>query len=103
MPTPPCSEIPALLPLIQAEIALAASSAGRAESAGSQGEFCRAQHLYTEAERRLTSILGAICKLTDSEAGAIEPAFSEVENRLARLRGFFFHLEHCRHHVRSIS
>jgi hypothetical protein len=48
-----------------------------------------AQQWHDNADGRCTTILGRIRQLTDAEADALEPAFTEVENRLSRLRHFF--------------
>jgi hypothetical protein len=50
-----------------------------------------AQHRHDIADRQGTTILGTICQLTDAQAGAVEPAFTKVENRSSRLRRFFGH------------
>jgi hypothetical protein len=71
------------------EIAVAASSASVAESALSAGDMTAAQQAHDNADRRRTTILGRIRQLTDAEAAAVEPAFTEVENRLSRLLRFF--------------
>jgi hypothetical protein len=71
---------------VAAEVAAAHLSANRAESAYADGDFATAEALHEEAERRHTKILRAICELTDAEADAVEPAFSELEKRLFRLR-----------------
>jgi len=71
------------------EIAAATSSASLAESAFSAGDMTVAQQWHDNADRRCTTILGTICQLTDAEADAVEPPFTEVENRLSRLRRFF--------------
>jgi hypothetical protein len=70
------------------EIAAAACSASLAESAFSTGDMTTAQRWHDDADRQCTTILGTICQLTTAEADAVEPAFTEVENRLSRLRRF---------------
>ena len=65
-------------PNIRLEIAAALLTAGRAESAYAEGNSREAQTLCDETERRVRTTLGHICELTEGEADAIEPAFSEL-------------------------
>ena len=92
MPTP-IQYIVALLANILAEIASADASATHAERAYSVGDVFAARQLHDDAERRLMTTLPIIGNLTDAEADAIEPAFTEAEHRLSRVRSLIFPLK----------
>jgi hypothetical protein len=69
---------------IQQEAEEALRIARRASHAYRQGIFGRAACLHAAAEQLHTSILAAICDLTEGEADRIEPAVTELEKELWR-------------------
>ena len=80
------ANLTATIDAVLSDIAIAVSNVSGAESAFAAADFGTAEALHLRAEQHLIAILEEIFDLTDAGAVAVEPFFTECEERLIRLR-----------------